>query len=302
MMNKKIFSETIGRNLEGLSLKKLTERLGFSSRIRKAIKKPGYILVNSKNENINYILKFGDLVELFVEDNNSEDIIPQKMALNIVFEDDFIFLINKPAGLVVHPTTYHFTDTLANGVTYYLQSKGELCKFRPVNRLDKDTSGLVLISKSQLSHSRLSKQMMEGKFKKEYQAAVHNGFASREGIINAPIARKPGSIMERMVDQSGQEAVTLYKVLSQNDFGAFLSIKLKTGRTHQIRVHFSHIGHSLFGDDLYGGSRELIDRQALHCCKLSFLHPQTNEKLEFKSNIPKDMQKLIQKIGLEILL
>lgn len=301
-MLKNIFSKTIQHNFEGLTIKKLTERLGFSSRIKRSVKNPGNILVNSKNENINYVLKLGDLVELFIEDDSSENIVPQEMDLDIIYEDDFILLVNKPSGLVVHPTTYHFTDTLANGVVHYLQSKGEFCKFRPVNRLDRDTSGIILISKSQLAHSRLSKQMMEGKFKKEYQAAVHNGFASREGIINAPIARKPGSIMERMVDQSGQEAVTLYKVLSQNDFGAFLSIKLKTGRTHQIRVHFSHIGHSLFGDDLYGGSRELIDRQALHCCKLSFLHPQTNEKLEFKSNIPKDMQKLIQKIGLEILL
>ena len=297
-MNKKIFTETVGYDLEGVSIKKLVVRLGYSTRITKALRKTGHILVNSKCENINYLLKFGDIVELFIEDESSENIVPQKMDLDIVYEDDLILLINKPAGIVVHPTTYHFSDTLANGVMHYLQSKGEICKFRPVNRLDKDTSGFVLVSKSQLSHSKLSKQMLERQFTKEYQAVVHNCFESIEGVINSPIARKPGSIIERMIDKSGQGAVTHYKVLSQNTNGAFVSIDLKTGRTHQIRVHFNHIGHSLFGDDLYGGNHELIDRQALHCCRLNFLHPQNNEKVEFTSIIPKDMQKLIQKIEL----
>lgn len=301
-MNKKIFSEIMNQNLEGLSIKRLVSRLGYSSRITKALKRDGHILVNSSNVNINYVLKVGDLLELFIEDDSSENIVPQRMDLDIVYEDEYILLINKQAGIVVHPTTYHFTDTLANGVVYYLQSKGEFCKFRPVNRLDKDTSGLVLISKSQLSHSKLSKQMIEGHFKKEYQAVVHNCFDKIEDVVDAPIARKPGSIIERMVDKSGQVAVTHYKVLSQNTNAAFVSIDLKTGRTHQIRVHFSHIGHSLFGDDLYGGSRELIGRQALHCCSLSFFHPQTNERVQFTSVLPEDMQKLIQKIGLEMLL
>lgn len=295
----KFLSKTIDNIDEGKTIKKLLkEDMKLSNRIIANLKNNKGILVNNYIENVNYILKDKDFLELIINDGLSENIIPEEMELNIIFEDDQLLIINKPAGLVVHPTTYYFTGTLANGVMYYLKEKGQHCKFRPVNRLDKDTSGLVLIAKTQIAHSILSEQLINKSFKKEYIAIVHNKFKKLEDTINAPIARLPGSIIKRHVSPDGQEAVTKYSILNQNDVAAVAKVNLITGRTHQIRVYFSFIGHPLFGDDLYGGQVDLIIRQALHCTKLEFIHPINKTIMNFNCPMADDIIMLCQKLNL----
>ena len=302
-MNKEIFKIVINKSQDGKTIKQiLTSELQLSNRIIKNIKSVNGIKVNSINQNINFVVKFNDILELNIKDEVSENIIPQEMPLDILYEDKDILVINKPLGLVVHPTAFYNKDTLANGVMYYYNQIGLSTKFRPVNRLDKDTSGIILIAKTQICHYNLSKQMINKTFIKEYIAVVHNALDEIDGIISLPITRNPKSLIERVVNVCGQEAVTEYHVICQNAFSSVIRIILLTGRTHQIRVHFSHTGHPLFGDSLYGIPDDLISRQALHCISLSFNHPSNNTSLKFESTIPSDINYLIKKLNLDVLL
>lgn len=299
-MKKILFKDKINNEMSGKTIKDfLKNKLLLSNRIISNLKNNKGILVNGTIKTVNYRLNFGDVLELYICDHSSENIIPQEMDLDIIFEDDWLLVINKPFGMVVHPTAYHFTDTLGNGVMYYLNQKEQNCKFRPVNRIDKDTSGLVIIAKSQLSHSILSSQIIDNTCKKQYIAVVHNNFTQLSGTINYKIARKPQSIIERYVDDSGQTAITNYTVLGQNDTSSVVKVDLLTGRTHQIRVHFSCIGHPLYGDFLYGSKNDIISRQALHCGKIVCNHPNYKTKLEFVCHIPNDMKELIKTIGID---
>lgn len=301
-MNKKICSMHINRSQEHKTIKDILKgELKLSNRIISNLKYLGKIFVNGEKQNVNFILEEGDIIELFIEEGFSENILPQKMELEIIYEDEDILIINKPPNVVMHPTTYNFTNTLANGVMYYYESKGIRGKFRPVNRLDKDTSGLVLIAKSQLSHSILSNEIINGEFKKEYIAVVHNPLDIKHDIIDFPIERKEDSIIERVVHPNGKKAVTEYSVICQNNNASVVRINLLTGRTHQIRVHFSYLGHPLYGDELYGAKDELINRQALHCVYLNFFHPIKKEQVSFTSEIPKDIKNLIEKLNMDYL-
>lgn len=200
----------------------------------------------------------------------------------VMFENDFVTVFDKPAGMPVHPSAKHRTDTLGN---LFAAMYPELV-FRPINRLDKDTSGLCLIAKD--PHTA---NILQGKCHKIYYATVH-GATEESGIINAPIARERDSIITRCVREDGKYAVTHYKKTAENDKFTLLEIELETGRTHQIRVHFSYIGHPLAGDDLYGGQRQDISRHALHCGKMSFICPVTEEKITVESGLPDDMKRL----------
>lgn len=298
-INKKILEIVSNEEYENKILKEiLKKKFDFSNRIIRNIKNSNGSIVNGEIVNINYLLKLNDKIEIFIDEVISENIVPIKMPLKIIYEDEFFIAIDKTANLVVHPTSYHFDDTLANGIMYYYQETGLNTKFRAVNRIDRDTSGIVLIAKSQLAHSLTSKQIINNELKKEYFVVVHGKFEDKKGMINEPIARKPGSIMERIVDESGQNAITQYEVISQNETASLLKINLITGRTHQIRVHFSYINHSLYGDDLYGANDD-FSRQALHCSKLEFLHPFLNEKIIIESPLPEDIISLIYDLKLE---
>lgn len=302
-MKKEIYKIIINDSQNGKTIKQiLTNEMRLSGRIIKNIKNINGIVVNGSNQNINFEVKTNDLLQLYINDDISENIIPQEMELNILYEDDDLLIIDKPVGIVVHPTSFHIEGTLANGVMYHYNMNGLNTKFRPVNRLDKDTSGIILIAKTQVAHSNLSEQMINKIFKKQYISVVHNPFDDIDGTISLPIARKSESLIERIVSQDGKEAVTEYHVLCQNDLASIIQINLLTGRTHQIRVHFSHINHPLFGDDLYGTRDEFISRQALHCQKISFIHPSTRKLVEFESKIPLDMIELIKKLNLDYLL
>ena len=218
------------------------------------------------------------------------------MNLDIVFEDEWILIINKPAGLATHPSILHFSNSLCNGVRFYFDSIGLKKKVRPVNRLDLNTSGLVIFAKCEYIQECLISQMKINLFKKEYLAICNGIFENKSGTINLPISRKENSIIERCVSEDGQTSITNYKVLKEFNTYSLVKCSLETGRTHQIRVHMSAIGHPLIGDSLYGNASNLISRQALHCYRLCFLHPILKNNLEFDSNLPDDFKSLIYKI------
>ena len=218
------------------------------------------------------------------------------MELDIIYEDDAYLVINKPAGIPIHPSMDHFTDSLSNGVKYYFDSIGLKKKIRPVNRLDKNTSGLVIFAKNEYIQECLVKQMKSNQFYKEYIAICEGKFDKEIGIINEPIARKENSIIERCVSKSGDTAITEYELIKYNKEKDYAVVKciLKTGRTHQIRVHMSYVGHSLLGDTLYGNASELINRQALHAYKMQFIHPIKHNTVSYVASLPLDINALRQ--------
>lgn len=273
----------------------LTEKLHISTRLKNKLIKNKHILLNGVFVDTRIIAHKGDvlIVDLsYFEDNSN--IIPQKMNLSIVYEDEHLLAIDKPAGIAVHPSILHFSNSLANGIKYYFDSIGLKKKIRAVNRIDLNTSGLVLFAKNEYVQECLIRQMSASLFNKTYLAIVSGILKNKEGCINAPIARKENSIIERCVSQDGQNAITHYKVLQEFGNYSLVECSLETGRTHQIRVHMSYIGHPLLGDTLYGSStKDLFSRQALHSYKMSFIHPVSKEKIFLKAPLPPDIQKLI---------
>ena len=233
----------------------------------------------------------GDIIDINLDfEEESENIISTPMKLDIIFEDEAFLILNKPAGIAVHPSILHYQDSLSNGVKFYFESLGLKRKIRPVNRLDLNTSGIIIFAKNEYVQECLIKQMNTNKFKKEYISIVSGHLEKQKGYINLPIARKDNSIIERCVSENGQEAITEYCVLQEFSDYSIVKCYLKTGRTHQIRVHMAAINHPLLGDTLYGTSSELIDRQALHSYKINFIHPILNKPLEFVCELPDDMK------------
>ncbi|WP_027416451.1 RluA family pseudouridine synthase [Aneurinibacillus terranovensis] len=270
----------------------LRQKHGISRSLLVELKHVKGIRLNGKSTYLDHPLVAGDTVELYLPEEESENIVPEPIPFAIVYEDEDVLVVNKPPAMCVHPTMLHGQGTLGNGVVYYWQQQGISRKFRPVNRLDKDTSGLIIIAKSQFSHQQLAISQQQNQLVRHYEALVHGRPAHNEGTIEAPIARKNDSLMERMVSENGQWARTHYRVLAYYEAFTHVSLTLDTGRTHQIRVHMSHIGHPLLGDDLYGGSKVMIKRQALHAKKLSFPHPRHKEMMSFETLLPDDMNSL----------
>lgn len=262
----------------------------ISDRLLIKLKHEQKIFVNNTKVYVDMPLNLGDIVSVyidFIEDNSN--IVPTEMNLEKVYEDNALLIVNKPAGITVHPSMQHFEDSLSNGIRYYFDSIGLKKKIRPVNRLDKDTSGLVVFAKNEYIQECLVRQMKTKQFVKEYIAVCDGIFENNKGTINAPIARKENSIIERCVSKSGDTAITHYEVLKKFDNYSVIKCVLETGRTHQIRVHTAYLGHPLLGDTLYGSSSSLISRQALHAYKISFIHPVTRKLLELTARIPDDI-------------
>lgn len=256
---------------------------GLSRRLITKIKYSEGIMVNDNVSRTVDIIKSGDIVSVIMGD---EKCLEENLSLDIpiVYDDDDIVVFNKPWGTPVHPSIRHYNDTLGN----YFSAVFKGVSFRPVNRLDKDTSGLCVVAKNAFAAAELPKSV-----DKTYYAVV-KGNPDDEGEINLPIAREDGTIIKRKVDETGQEAITRYKSVMRKNGYTLLEIKLLTGRTHQIRVHFSHIGFALAGDELYGGDMSVIKRHALHCKTLKFIHPVTKEKVVVDSEIPDDMAMLFK--------
>lgn len=258
----------------------LRKYCNVSARLLTDLKKyPNGITANGKHIRSIDILHTNDIVCLNLPEEKN-DIIPVNMKINIVYEDKYIIIIDKPPFMPVHPVHGHIDDTLANAVAYYAQNKGEKWTFRAINRLDRDTSGLVLIAKDSYSAALLG-----GSVEKVY-IALCEGIICGEGTIDAPIRLKEGHTIQREVGEGGVSAITHWKSINTLFNHTLLSVKLETGRTHQIRVHFSSLGLPLAGDDMYGGHRNIFSRQCLHCAELDFIHPINKEKMIIKSKLP----------------
>lgn len=225
------------------------------------------------------------------EDNNN--IVPKQMVLNIIYEDEWLLVLNKPSGIAIHPSILHYDNSLSNGVRYYFDQIHLRKKVRPVNRLDRDTSGIVIFAKCEYIQEQFIKQMACGIFEKEYLCFVDGILPLKEGTIDLPIKREEGSIIERCIDPLGQKAITHYQVLKEFSSYSLVQCKLETGRTHQIRLHMKAINHPILGDTLYSTPSSLIYRQALHSSKINCIHPITKTKLTLFSSLPEDMEKLL---------
>ena len=272
----------------------LKNYFGISSRLLLKLKKNNSVYLNNSICNLNDLVSVGDTVSfcLNYEEDNS-NIVATNIPLNIVYEDECLLIINKPPNIAIHPSMLHYDNSLSNGVKYYFNLIGLHKKIRPVNRLDRNTSGLVIFAKNEYVQEFLIKEMQSKTFSKEYLAILEGILDKKQGTINAPIARKKDSIIERCIDNSGDNSITHYKVLKEFGNFSLVNFKLETGRTHQIRVHSSYIGHPILGDDLYGNKSNLINRQALHSYKISFIHPKTRRKMHFEIDMPQDMLDIV---------
>ena len=256
---------------------------GISRRLITKIKYSEGIMINGNVSRTVDVIALGDTVSVIMEDEKSleENLL---LDIQVAYDDDDVVVFNKPCGTPVHPSIRHYNDTLGN----YFSALFKGVSFRPVNRLDKDTSGLCVVAKNAFAAAELQKTV-----EKTYYAVV-KGEISGEGEINLPIAREEDTIIKRKVDENGQEAITKYKSVIYKNGYTLLEIKLLTGRTHQIRVHFSHIGFALIGDELYGGDMSVMKRQALHCKTVEFIHPVKKEKVIVDSELPDDILSLFE--------
>ena len=257
----------------------------------------GSITINGKEESVRYPLCKGDFLEVrFPEEKASQTLLAEEFPLSIIYEDDDVLVLDKPWGMKTIPTKDEPTRSLANAILGYFVKVGISSTVHIVTRLDKDTSGLVLVAKHRHVHHLFSLQQKGREIKREYEAFAEGILAYDSGMVEEPIGRKSDSIIEREVREDGKYALTHYKVKKQFSDFAHLELKLETGRTHQIRVHLSHMGHPLAGDDLYGGSEKLIGRQALHCKRLLFFHPIKKEWMNFEAPMPFDMKMLLDHV------
>lgn len=272
---------------------------GFSSRNLIALKQnPENVRVNGVPSFMNHTLQPGDELTVHImEEVSSEKIPPVKLPLEIVYEDEDLMVINKPAGMPIHPSMNNYENSLGNALAWYFKEQGIPFVFRCINRLDRDTSGLTIIAKHAVSAGILSSMVAskgESGITREYLAIVKGHVTPGEGTIDAPLARKSGSILEREVNfLTGERAVTHYHVVDEKNGYSLVSLTLETGRTHQIRVHMKYLGYPLIGDYLYHPDMERISRQALHAHHLEFHHPITGEFLSFTAPLPADMQAVL---------
>ena len=287
----------IDEDSAGLRVEQFLRRKRYSGQNLSEIKKmPKSILVNGVHYYMRQELSTGDHLQVRIcEPQNSEKIPPTKLPLDIIYEDEDLLVLNKPAGMPIHPSLNNYTNSIANALAYYFQSQGKPFIFRCCNRLDRDTSGLTIVSKHLVSGSILSDMTKYREVHREYLAIARGSVTPSEGTIQAPLGRKEGTIIERTVDwEHGEDAVTHYKVVKEANGHSLVSLRLETGRTHQIRIHMKYLGYPLIGDYLYNPDMEYMTRQALHSHHMEFTHPITGEHMSFTAPLPEDMARVMQ--------
>lgn len=301
------------------------------TKVQEAIKK-GEVLVNGKKTKPSYAVQPDDLVQINLSHPDPPEVKAEAIPLDIIYEDDYLLVVNKPAGMVTHPAYKNYSGTLVNALMHHTENLShvhaeeddELNIVRPgiVHRLDKDTSGLLVVAKDGTTHQKLAKQFAaktlrqkEGaQAEREYNAIVWGKFKQKSGIIDAALGRSKSDRKKVAVTPDGKHAVTEYEVIEQFEYLSFITLHLRTGRTHQIRVHLAHIHHPVFGDETYGGREivsggiegkkkaevknllEMMPRQALHAKKLGFVHPVTKEMMHFESDLPADMLQVLSRL------
>lgn len=275
----------------------LTKNTSFSrTKIQKLIK-DGNILVNNCSVSSNYKVKEKDIIEILDGGEEVIDTIPEKMDLDIVYEDDYLLIINKKSGVVVHPAVGNYNHTLVNGLLYHFQNLSNKNTIRPgiVHRLDKDTSGVMVVAKDDKTHELLSDMIKHKKIERKYVALVWGVIKHEKGTINAPIGRDFSNRQKYTVtDVNSKEAITHFRVIKRFKNATLVECLLETGRTHQIRVHFTYIGHPIVNDPLYGNRKIINDfGQMLHSKSIRFIHPITKKKLYFEVDVPSEFKKIL---------
>ncbi len=279
----------------------LTEAMDISRSYIQKLLKEGRITVNGETVKANYKVKEGDAILCEIPDPVTLDAVAQDIPLDIVYEDDDLFVINKRAGMSVHPAPGSERDTLVNALLYLgKELSGINGVIRPgiVHRIDKDTTGLLLVAKNDQAHQFLAEEIKNHRAERTYYAIVKGNFGEKEGTIRAPIGRNPKDRKKMAVVKDGKEAITHFTVLERFLKYTYLKIQLETGRTHQIRVHLSYIHHPILGDPLYGNGNDPyhLNRQALHAGEIAFTHPKTGEKMHFEAPLPQDFAEILTKL------
>lgn len=295
-MEIQITGERVGKTVKEILTKELKVSAHFLTKLK--FRSEDGITVNGAHVTVRYILSEGDVLRLATEDrSSSENILPVRLPLDIIWEDSDILVCNKPQEMPTHPSHGHLDDTLANAIAYYFQQNGNNFVFRPVNRLDRNTSGLVLIAKNQLSSSRLYRSMTHGDIRKTYLAILDGKPPEDTGVIDRYICRGENTVICRTVcgaDTPGaMRSVTEYRTLQTDGVHTLVLVHPITGRTHQIRVHFSSVGSPITGDDLYGKASPDIARHALHAYELTFPHPADGHMMTLRAPLAPDIQKLV---------
>ena len=283
----------------------LTEMLPEQSRsfFQKLIR-DGFVIVNHIIVKVNYRLKTGDVIEIDIPDAVPSEIVPENIPLDILYEDDDLLIVNKPKGMVVHPAVGHSTGTLVNAIMYHCQGNlsGINGEIRPgiVHRIDKDTTGSLIICKNDEAHRNIAEQIKEHSVTRRYVGVVAGTFSEESGTVEGAIGRHPNDRKRMTINEkNGKPAVTHYRVLQTLKGASFMEFELETGRTHQIRVHMASISHPLLGDTVYGNSKNpyKLQGQALHARTIGFIHPTTGEYIEVSAPIPEYMTELVRKLS-----
>ena len=286
----------------GMRLNIFLRTMGVSSACIKAVKYQGTgFCVRLGDEVIpvhtDYRVATAQIVSFALPPEPPTDVQPEPLPIDVIYEDEFAAVLNKPAGIAVHPTLNHTSGTLANGWLYRLKCRGEDGVFRPVNRIDKNTSGLLMVAKNDHAHLKLSEQIQAHTFTRAYQAIAVGRFSEKSGTIHAPIGRHPVDRKKMCVTQkNSKDAITHYTVLAESGNYTHLQLQLETGRTHQIRVHLAYLGHPVLGDDVYGKPFPNLTGQCLHAGKIGFIHPTTGGYMEFTSPLPDYFQAALRKL------
>lgn len=297
-MNSNCLIFNIGIEEEGFMVGNLLRRKwGFSRGLIRKLKREGEVRVNGIPVFMRDRVCAGDVLEVDMPRDRMTDLEPDDIPLDVLYEDDHLLAVNKPAGMLVHPAGCEQRGTLANAVIYRWMVQGKTGRFRSVYRLDRDTTGIVLVAGGLYAAQQLARQIETGQMRRRYIAVAEGFPADGRGVIDLPLASHSGRRSTWTVDPEGKRAVTRYKVLRVLNGASVLSLELETGRTHQIRVHMSHIGHPLVGDTRYGGKGDLLDRQALHAVAIDFLHPYTGKRVKLRSPLPPDITRLVRRLS-----